>query len=204
MGKHQSTFRRNLFLNSNVSVMALAAAMATCGTAWAQTASEPAGTPALVQPAPSTDDTTNSIIIIGTRPSIKNALQIKKNADTEVDSLSATDIGSFPDTSVAEAMQRVPGITVTRLQSADDSSHFSGEPAGVLIRGLTLVRTEFDGEDSFSADAGRGLNFNDVSPELLTGVDAYKNQTADMIEGGHRWHRRYPDALALRFKGTGS
>jgi hypothetical protein len=80
--------------------------------------------------------------------------------------------------------KRVPGITVSRLQSSDDSNHFSAEPATVLIRGLTFVRTEFNGRDSFSADGYRGLNFNDVSPELMQGVDTYKNQTAEMIEGG--------------------
>jgi outer membrane receptor protein involved in Fe transport len=77
----------------------------------------------------------------------------------------------FPDKSVAEALQRVPGITVSRLQSSDDSNHFSAEPATVLVRGLTFVRTEFNGRDSFSADGYRGLNFNDVSPELMSGVD---------------------------------
>src|SRR3546814_20252659 len=85
---------------------------------------------------------------------------------------------------VSSALQRVPGITVSRLQSTDDSTHPSGEPAGVLIRGLTFVRTEINGRDSFSADSYRGLNFNDISPELMSRVDAYKNQTADMIEGG--------------------
>jgi TonB-dependent receptor len=115
---------------------------------------------------------------------LESAQIIKKNADTVVDSITATDIGAFPDKSVAEALQRVPGITVSRLQSSDDSSHFSAEPASVLIRGLTQVRTEFNGRDSFSADANRGLNFNDISPELMAGVDSYKNQTAEMIEGG--------------------
>ena len=109
---------------------------------------------------------------------------IKRNSDTFVDSVAATDIGAFPDKSVAEALQRVPGITVSRLQSNDDSTHFSAEPAGVLIRGLTFVRTELNGRDAFSADGYRGLNFNDISPELMAGVDVYKNQTAEMVEGG--------------------
>ncbi len=124
------------------------------------------------------------IVVVGVRGALNTALGIKKNADTFVDSITATDIGAFPDKSVSEALQRVPGITVNRLQSNDDSTHPSGEPTGVLIRGLTQVRTEFNGRDSFSADASRGLNFNDVSPELMAGVDAYKNQTAEMIEGG--------------------
>src|SRR6478735_1627912 len=126
----------------------------------------------------------NAIVITGTRRALRTSQQIKRNADTVVDSITATDIGAFPDKSVAEALQRVPGITVSRLQSSDDSSHFSAEPASVLIRGLTFVRTEFNGRDSFSADGYRGLNFNDISPELMAGVDAYKNQTAEMIEGG--------------------
>src|SRR5258705_453482 len=76
------------------------------------------------------------------------------------------------------------GVSVNRLQSADDSTHPSGEPTQVLIRGLPFVKTDFNGRDSFSADSARGLQFNDVSPELLAGIDAYKNETADMIEGG--------------------
>ncbi|MGH8178695.1 MAG: TonB-dependent receptor [Steroidobacter sp.] len=124
------------------------------------------------------------VIVVGVRHSLETSQEIKRDADTFVDSVSATDIGAFPDKSVAEALQRVAGITVSRLQSNDDSTHFSAEPAGVLIRGLTFVRTEFNGRDSFSADGYRGLNFNDISPELMAGVDVYKNQTAEMIEGG--------------------
>ena len=115
---------------------------------------------------------------------MESSQEIKRDSDTFVDSVTATDIGAFPDKSVAEALQRVPGITVSRLQSNDDSTHFSAEPAGVLIRGLTFVRTELNGRDSFSADGYRGLNFNDISPELMAGVDVYKNQTAEMVEGG--------------------
>lgn len=137
------------------------------------------------RPQLSTDlNSVEEVIVVGVRRALETSQQIKRDADTFVDSVSATDIGAFPDKSVAEALQRVPGITVSRLQSNDDSTHFSAEPASVLIRGLTFVRTEFNGRDSFSADGYRGLNFNDISPELMAGVDAYKNQTAEMIEGG--------------------
>jgi TonB-dependent receptor len=182
-------------LNRGLSALATSASMATLviatapASAWAQAGPQAAAAASAAQatPAPAADQpiaTVKEVIVVGVLPGLKTALNLKKNADTEVDSLSATDIGAFPDASIAEALQRVPGLTVTRLQSADDSSHFSAEPASVLVRGLTFVRTEFDGEDSFSADAGRGLNFNDVSPELVAGVDTYKNATADMIEGG--------------------
>ncbi len=124
------------------------------------------------------------VVIVGVRRALATAQSLKKNAPTIVDSVTATDIGAFPDQSAAGALQRIPGVSVNRLQSADDSTHPSGEPTQVLIRGLPLVRTDFNGRDSFSADSARGLQFNDVSPELLAGIDAYKNETADMIEGG--------------------
>ena len=172
MRKFSFSHSRKAVLRGGVSLAALAA-MGVAAPAWSQTTS--ASNPA---------DTVDEVVVVGVRKSLATSQEIKKNADTVVDSITATDIGAFPDKSVAEALQRVPGITVSRLQSSDDSSHFSAEPASVLIRGLTQVRTEFNGRDSFSADANRGLNFNDISPELMAGVDSYKNQTAEMIEGG--------------------
>jgi TonB-dependent receptor len=160
---------------AGVSVFALTTAV-LCRPAFAEAA------------ASSSDQVTNTavseVVVTGVRRALETAQQVKKHADTVVDSVSATDIGAFPDKSATEALQRVVGITVGRLQSSDDSTHPSGEPVNVLIRGLPQVRTELNGRDSFSADSGRGLNFNDVSPELLSRIDAYKNQTADMIEGG--------------------
>ncbi|MBO9713265.1 TonB-dependent receptor [Sphingomonas sp.] len=175
----RSSRGRSALLRGSVSLAALAM-MGWGPAAYAQDEPAPAAQ-ADDGSAPGNDE---GIVVVGVRRALQSAAQIKKNADTIVDSITATDIGAFPDTSVAGALQRVPGITVSRLQSTDDSTHPSGEPAGVLIRGLTMVRTEFNGRDSFSADSARGLNFNDVSPELMAGVDAYKNQTADMIEGG--------------------
>src|ERR1700688_250514 len=123
------------------------------------------------------------VIVVGVKQAIATSQNIKKEAPTFVDSITATDIGAFPDVSASDALQRVPGITVNRLQSNDDSTHPSGEPTNILIRGLTQVRTEFNGRDTFTADNGRGLNFNHISPELLSGVDDYKKQPADMIKG---------------------
>lgn len=124
------------------------------------------------------------VIVTGTRRALETSQQIKRNADTVVDTITATDIGAFPDKSVAEALQRVPGVTVNRFAASDDTSHFSAEPSGVLVRGLQQVRSEYNGRDTFSANSGRGLSWGDISPELMAGVDTYKNQTAELIEGG--------------------
>ena len=130
------------------------------------------------------DDDLTEILVTGIRKALETSQEIKKNADTVIDSITASDIGAFPDKSVAEALQRMSGVTVTRFAASGDTTHFSAEPSGVVIRGLPQVRSEFNGRDSFNANSSRGLSFADVSPELMAGVDTYKNATADMIEGG--------------------
>ena len=134
--------------------------------------------------ASKSDENVEEVTVTGMRQALSNAQEIKRNADTVVDSITAKDLGSFPDKSVGEALQRVAGISVSRFAAPSDTSHFSAEPAGVVVRGLQQVRSEFNGRDSFSANASRGLSWGDVSPELMSGVDTYKNQTAELIEGG--------------------
>lgn len=136
------------------------------------------------KPADSDTGTVKEVVITGVRKALQTSQEIKRNSDTVVDSITATDIGAFPDKSVAEALQRVPGVTVNRFSASDDTSHFSAEPSGVIVRGLPQVRNEFNGRDTFTANSSRGLSWGDVSPELMGGVDVYKNQTADLIEGG--------------------
>jgi iron complex outermembrane receptor protein len=131
-----------------------------------------------------TDDDMAEVLVTGIRKALETSQEIKKEADTVIDSITASDIGAFPDKSVAEALQRVTGVAVTRFAASGDTTHFSAEPSGVIIRGLPQVRSEFNGRDSFNANSSRGLSFGDVSPELMAGVDTYKNSTADMIEGG--------------------
>lgn len=124
------------------------------------------------------------VIVTGTRQNLQNAQDIKRDADTFVDAISATDIGSLPDRSVLEAMQRLPGVSIERFAAANDPDHFGVEGSGAVVRGMTQTRSEFNGRDSFTANSGRGLSFQDVPPELMGGVEMYKNQTADMVEGG--------------------
>ena len=178
-------------LRCGASTMVLGAALLQANPAFAdsQPTSDNAATPlsqrtSTANPTPPSAPEKNAIIITGTRRALRTSQQIKKNADTVVDSITATDIGAFPDKSVAEALQRVPGITVNRFAATADTAHFSAEPSGVIIRGLPQVRSEFNGRDTFSANSGRGISWTDITPELLAGVDVYKNETADMIEGG--------------------
>ena len=132
----------------------------------------------------------DTIVVQGIRQAAEAAADLKRNADTVVDSLVASDVSSLPDLSVAEALQRVPGVTVSRFATgrasggAVGSDFPSPEGSGNLIRGLSFVRSEFNGRDSFTANGGRALDFATVPPELIGAVDVFKNQSADLIEGG--------------------
>lgn len=148
-----------------------------------------AGQRVFAQDADQSTSESNSIVIEevvvqGMRQSLDNAQEIKRAGDTMLDAISASDIGALPDRSVLEALQRVPGISIERFASSEDPDHFGTEGSGAVVRGMTQTRSEFNGRDSFTANSGRGLSFQDVPPELMQTVAVYKNQTADMIEGG--------------------
>ncbi len=124
------------------------------------------------------------IEVRGTRSNLINAQNLKREGETVLDAISAKDIGSLPDRSVLEAIVRLPGVSIERFAGANDPDHYGVEGSGVVVRGLTHTRSEFNGRDTFTADSGRGLSFQDVPPELMGAVEVYKNQSADMIEGG--------------------
>ena len=119
-------------LRSGASLAAICA-FAAAGPAWAQ--SDPATSPgspgqmagqqaqADAAAAAAADD---AIVVTGIRQSLQNAQNIKRNADTVVDAITAEDIGALPDRSVTEALQRVPGVSINRVAGSNDPDHFSG------------------------------------------------------------------------------
>lgn len=170
-------------LRSGASVLALCV-MAAAAPAFAQDA--PAATAqddgSAGQDAPQDKA---AIVVTGIRGSLANSQNIKRNSDTVVDAITAQDIGALPDRSVTEALQRVPGVAMNRFAGSNDPDHFSVEGSGVVVRGLSYVRSEFNGRDTFSTGVyGQAINFSDVPAELLGSVEVYKNATAEMTEGG--------------------
>jgi len=168
---------------------ALAAAMLST-SAFAQDAAPANSTDAS---AAQKDDET-VVVVTGIRKSLETASQIKRKADTFVDSITASDVSALPDASVAEALGRIPGVSVSRYSTLPQyntggaggaSGDFpSAEGSGNLIRGLSFVRSEFNGRDQFTANGGRALDWSSIPPELVGGVDVYKNASAELIEGG--------------------
>jgi iron complex outermembrane receptor protein len=124
------------------------------------------------------------IIVTGQKAAQKSAIDIKRNAEVIVDSISADDVGKLPDNSVTEVLQRVVGVNITRIQTGGTSESYLGEGTGLTVRGLDKIVSQLNGRDSFSASNGRNLAWEDIPPELAQGVDVNKSASADLPEGG--------------------
>ncbi len=131
--------------------------------------------------APASDQ---DIVVTGVRESLRSAQAIKRNADQIVDSVQAQDIGKLPDANTTEALQRITGVQIQRRygEGATDFDHRT-QPA-VTVRGLTQVQNFLDGRAVYSASGGRAFDLEGIPPELLAGIDVYKNAPANIIEGG--------------------
>ncbi|KRG69666.1 TonB-dependent receptor [Pseudoxanthomonas dokdonensis] len=144
--------------------------------------------------AQSTDDATtlDTVTVTGLRSSLDQAMNIKRDAAGVVDAISAEDIGKFPDTNLAESLQRITGISIERRD---------GEGAQVTARGfgpqfnmVTLNGRQIPGADAFGAagqvaiggvDGGtRAFNFQQLASEAISGLEVYKTSQANVPSGG--------------------
>jgi iron complex outermembrane receptor protein len=127
-------------------------------------------------------DDGNDIVITGIRASLEAALDAKRHANAIIDSVSAEDIGKFPNTNVAEALTLVPGVTV-------DRQFGQGEKVSILGTDPVLNRTLLNGQTVASADwfildnPGRTFNYALLAPQLVDRVDVYKSPEARIDEG---------------------
>lgn len=117
------------------------------------------------------------MVVTGFARSIQNALDTKRNADTVVQAISAADLGGLPDVSIADALGRVPGITITR----------SGGQAGTIqVRGMGegFVFSTLNGREQVSPNGTRAMEFSQFPSELIQSVEVYMSPKASLIEGG--------------------
>jgi len=119
------------------------------------------------------------ITVVGTRGAIQRATEIKRTADSLIDVISMEDIGQMQDESIAEALDRVSGITITEATD-------TGQVSETLIRGLgsELTLTTYNGRELASNTQSRALKLGYIPGELLNEARVVKSPTADMIEGG--------------------
>ena len=119
------------------------------------------------------------VIVSGIRASMRDSLAVKRESIQVVDAISAEDVGDFPDKNIGEALQRVPGVQITRQD---------GEGRAVSIRGAdqSLIRVELNGVSALSltVGGGRDVDFRDLPVEFVSRVEVVKTPTPEMTEGG--------------------
>ncbi|MEP6869343.1 MAG: TonB-dependent receptor plug domain-containing protein, partial [Novosphingobium sp.] len=126
-----------------------------------------------------------TIIVTARRKALADAIAIKKNADTIVDSVTADEAGKLPDNSITEVLQRVSGVSISRFTGANGgNTAFQIEGSGITVRGLPFNSSTLNGRQLFSANGASSISWNEVTPELMSGVDVYKATRANLIEGG--------------------
>ena len=134
-------------------------------------------------PAAQADDATNldAVTVTGYRYSIEKSLDQKRNANAVVEVVTAEDISKFPDKNVADALQRTPGVVITRD---------GGEGKNVSVRGLQpgLTLTQLNGNyiatSETNADPSRSFNYTLLPANMLSSAELFKSPEARLDEGG--------------------
>ncbi len=159
------TLRRRQSLKTSLlgcSAIALGA-LATALPAQAQTAAASTGL--------------EEIVVTGIRASLQRAMDVKREAETIVDAIASEDLGKFPDSNVAESLQRISGVSIDRS---------GGEGQFVTVRGFgpEFNTVLVNGRRIASENQGREFSFDLLAAELISGADVYKSSDASLQEGG--------------------
>ena len=126
------------------------------------------------------------VTVTGYAASLEKATNAKRNSNTFSDTVFAEDIGKFPDTNLAESLNRIPGVTINR--------EIDGEGINVSIRGLgtNFTKVTLNGANvavastggTDASNANREVDLNMFPAELFTQLSVSKSPTADLLEGG--------------------
>lgn len=158
-----------------LSPVALAATLATLSAA-----------PAWAQTTPAASSQLETVTVTGIRASLESALNAKRQDKGIVDVIKAEDMGKFPDTNLAESLQRVPGVVIDRD---------AGEGRNITVRGLggDFTRTRINGIEALATTGGtdssgganrtRAFDFNVFAADLFSSLTVRKSSSADVDEG---------------------
>ena len=167
------------------------------------------GSPAGV---PQKDFVRETITVTGIRGSLQRDLNIKRAAVGLIDAITQEDIGKFPDSNLATAMMRIPGVTVNRgvigISGIDSTM---GDPTEITVRGFgpTFNQTLFDGRKILSGVGSRTFDFSALNADLVEEVDVLKSPDASLATGaiGATINIKYPkpfDSPGLRLAASSS
>jgi TonB-dependent receptor len=133
------------------------------------------------------------VVVTGIRASLERAMDTKRNSAGVVDAINAEDMGKFPDTNLAESLQRITGVSIDRTNGEGSRitvRGFGPDYNMVTLNGRTLpTGSAYGGSSGADASANRGGNsrafdFANLASESVSGVEVYKTGKANVTAGG--------------------
>jgi len=126
-------------------------------------------------------DETEVITVSGIRGSLNDALNNKRFSDQIVDSISAEDVGKFPDDNIAEALQRIAGVSMSRDETG------SGDVVSIRGMGPDMNKVTMNGQSVASAggvgNTGQGFSFGVLSADMISALEVWKSPKASQDAG---------------------
>ncbi|MEY3622545.1 MAG: hypothetical protein RLZZ407_104 [Pseudomonadota bacterium] len=169
---------REFSKNATKFLSAVSLSVLAVGTAHAQDA---AAENAATETAPAEEG--DAIVVTGFRASLEAALNLKRDSVAAVDAIVAEDIAKFPDQNLAESLQRIPGISISRDGGEGRSitvRGLSSQFTRVRVNGMETIATSTDGA---SANRDRAFDFNVFASELFSSLVVRKTAEASLDEG---------------------
>jgi TonB-dependent receptor len=171
------------------SAIALAIGISCANMAHAQDApangAAEAGAPTTASMGAGSDQSAD-IVVTGFRSSLARALDEKRQSAAAIDSIVAEDIAKFPDNNLAESVQRIPGVTISRDGGEGRSLSVRGlgpEFTRVRLNGMEALATSSGISSSGGTNRGRGFDFNVFASELFSNITVRKTPSAEVDEG---------------------
>ncbi len=134
--------------------------------------------------------TLDTIVVTGIRASMQNAMDMKRDASGVLDAISAEDIGKFPDTNLAESLQRITGVSIDRQNGEGSAVTVRGFGPGfnlVTFNGRTLPTADIEAVGSrgnYGIGGGRNFDFSNLASEGVSALEVYKTGQAILPTGG--------------------
>lgn len=154
-----------MFIKSKMSLAVVAAMTSTLMLGSAQAAETDA------------DEQLEEVVVTGIAASLGRSIDKKRNSDLVTDSITAEDLGKFPDNNIADSLQRIPGVSIDRS---------GGEGRFVSVRGLgpDFTAVLINGRSPATENEDRAFSFDTLASELVRTVDVFKTSSASLKEGG--------------------
>ncbi|WP_346838443.1 TonB-dependent receptor [Microbulbifer sp. SAOS-129_SWC] len=165
IGGSSTVYKKNQLSSAILSIMASMIGTGAAGAAQAQ--SDDAQQPGTIE----------EVSVTGIRASLQRAMDVKRDSNGVVDAISAEDIGKFPDTNVAESLQRISGVSIDRS---------GGEGQLITVRGFgpQFNTVLVNGRQMATENQGREFSFDTLASELVKSLAVYKTSTATQQSGG--------------------